>query len=221
MDTDSPVIVAHRGGKCSYPENTLEAFQQLIENGFQAVEMDIRYDYFKKRFFLEHDFFHHPKKRKNLLLNIIPNLPPELFLVIEFKTLSCFNTVFVKKFQRVYKEALLGKRKLLIQSFNPFVLMHLKRLAPEIPRGFLCRSNLWYFLFQNFFYRFIQPEILLLEKKLLTRKRIETARNQRMKIFTFVLNREKYWIKAFRMNLDGIITDYPLQLREFLTRHRE
>ncbi len=35
-------VIAHRGGKAEYPENTLEAFRSAVESGVDAIEMDVR-----------------------------------------------------------------------------------------------------------------------------------------------------------------------------------
>ncbi|KIO78735.1 hypothetical protein TH53_01120 [Pedobacter lusitanus] len=40
--TKSPQIVAHRGGKNDFPENTLLAFNNALQKGADAVEMDIQ-----------------------------------------------------------------------------------------------------------------------------------------------------------------------------------
>lgn len=39
---EAPLIVAHRGGKMDFPENTLLAFEKALEKGANAVEMDIQ-----------------------------------------------------------------------------------------------------------------------------------------------------------------------------------
>jgi glycerophosphoryl diester phosphodiesterase len=37
-----PFIMAHRGGSNVYPENTLEAFKQIVSNGIRVIEMDVQ-----------------------------------------------------------------------------------------------------------------------------------------------------------------------------------
>jgi glycerophosphoryl diester phosphodiesterase len=41
MSHNSIIRVAHRGGSSQYPENTLLAFRQAIEQGVDALEIDI------------------------------------------------------------------------------------------------------------------------------------------------------------------------------------
>lgn len=42
MNTNSPLIVAHRGASAFAPENTFAAFQKAIEAGAEGVEFDVR-----------------------------------------------------------------------------------------------------------------------------------------------------------------------------------
>src|SRR5512140_126848 len=37
-----PLVVAHRGSSVVAPENTLAAFRQALEDGAQAIELDVR-----------------------------------------------------------------------------------------------------------------------------------------------------------------------------------
>jgi glycerophosphoryl diester phosphodiesterase len=38
----SPLIIAHRGGKENFPENTILAFSKALENGADAIELDVQ-----------------------------------------------------------------------------------------------------------------------------------------------------------------------------------
>lgn len=40
-NVESPLVIAHRGGKANYPENTLEAFRHSVEVGSDVIEFDI------------------------------------------------------------------------------------------------------------------------------------------------------------------------------------
>jgi len=51
------LVIGHRGAGGTQRENTLDAFLYAIDQGCKALEMDLRFDYVRKRFYLEHDFF--------------------------------------------------------------------------------------------------------------------------------------------------------------------
>ncbi len=209
-------IVAHRGCRKPFTENTVEAFKYAIENGNKAVEMDVRYDYWHHRFFLEHDRLHLPSKKRNLLEKIIPTIPKDVTIFIELKTVSWLSKRFARHFLKTFQE-LFPERETVVISFNPFVLTFLKKLSPKMRLGFLCGNPLWNFCFQKFFWKLMQPEYFLLHKRLLNPKNVKFGKEHRMKIFSFVLNKEKEWEKAIELGVDGITTDETIALKKYLS----
>lgn len=202
------IIVAHRGGHGPHPENSVEAFQNAIHNGVEAIEMDLRFDYFHKRFFVEHDFFHPPKKRQNTLETVIQALPKDIIVFAEIKTLSCLTNYLAKKTAMMFEKHFDPERAI-IMSFNPFILMRLKKLAPKIPLGFICGKKFWNFLFQKFYYKHMKPDVYLLHRRLLNKKNVQFAKENRMQVIPFVINRIEQWEEASALDPDGVITDYP------------
>lgn len=213
------IVVAHRGGKCPHPENTLEAFAHGFKNGVKAVEMDLRFNYWMDCFFVEHDFLHRSKKRQNLLDNIVPALPKELFVFAELKTLSCFSNYVAKKFLRSF-ERLFDPSRTVVMSFNPFILMRLKKLAPKMQVGMLCGKRFWHTLFQKLLYKYIKPAVYLLHYRLLNEKNVRFGRDRGMQVFSFVLNKEAQWRRALALEVDGIVTDFPIDLQDFISKNR-
>ncbi len=122
-------IVAHRGGKGPYEENTLQALQYGLEQCGNAVEMDVRFDHLRKRFYLEHDFLHAPRKNHNVIDKVIPFLPTTATLFVELKTLYWLRRKYTLRFLKIIEQFALDKRAI-IMSFNPFVLVQLKSRAP-------------------------------------------------------------------------------------------
>ena len=92
------LIVAHRGGFSDFKENTLQALKHGLENGANAVEMDVRFDALRSRFYLEHDFFHPAKNKENVIDKVIPFLPKESTLFIEVKTLAWIRKKYALHF---------------------------------------------------------------------------------------------------------------------------
>ena len=201
-------IVAHRGGYGPYKENTLKKFIHNIRSGTNAFEMDIRYDYWNKRFFLVHGFFHKREWKRNLLKNIVTKIPEDIYLLVELKTNSAFSNIFAKNFKKFYDEYLLG-RQVLIASFNPFILMRLRRIAPDIPRAFICGNRLWNFLYHRFFFRFVDASTYIFNKRYLNDKYLKFAKKRGLKLITYLINDKKNWEKALKYDIDGVVTDAP------------
>lgn len=202
------IIVTHRGGKGPFPENTPEAYRRAVAQGAEAVEMDIRLNYITGRFFLAHDFIHHPKRQWNFLEKALAEVPYDVRLVIEFKTVSFLTNFFVKKFQRFYEEHLVG-RDLMVQSFNPIVLIRLKRVLPDVPRGFICGSVFFLYVHNWLLWRFVDAKYYVFNQRFLNRRTVVWARERGMILYTYVINTVKAWNKVMKYDVDGIITDYP------------
>lgn len=205
---DKLVVVTHRGGEGPFPENTPEAYRHAIEQGAEAVEMDIRLNYLTGRFFLAHDFIHHPKRQWNFLEKSLAEIPQDVCLVIEFKTISVFTNIFVKKFLRFHEKYLHG-RDIIVISFNPIVLMRLRRIAPEIRRGFVCGSYFFMHLHNWFLWRFVDAHYYIMNRRFLNRRTVRWARERGMFLYTYVVNTIKVWNRVMKYDVDGIITDYP------------
>lgn len=206
-------IVAHRGGKGPYEENTLNAMKNGLKSGAGAVEMDVRYDHFRNRFYLEHDFFHHPLQRSNLIEKVIPFLPQKTTFFIELKTLYWLRKGYALYFSKIIKKYALSK-KAVVMSFNPFVLMHLRKRAKYLQIGMLLGNRFWSFLFRKFIYFFLEPQFIMLHKRFLRKKKLlkkmlKFAKRCRLKVLVFTVNKPYYWQQIRELNLDGVITDYP------------
>jgi glycerophosphoryl diester phosphodiesterase len=212
---DNFIIVAHRGGHGPYNENTLEAFKHAICKGCKAVEMDLRFDHLRKRFYLEHDFLHSPRHRHNLAEIIVPELPPETFFFVELKTVAWLTKSYARNFLKEFKK-LFKTENSVVMSFNPFVLMQLRKLEPGIKRGYLMGNFFWSFVFKKILHKAISPHILLLHKRLFDLNNVRFARSRGMKVMSFVLNDRENWQKAVDYGIDGIITDRFAELADFL-----
>lgn len=208
-------IVAHRGGKSSYKENTLDAFLFGLKHGANAVEMDVRFDHLFRRFYLEHDFFHFPWKNFNTMEKVIPNLPENTTMFIELKTLTLLRKKYAKHFLKMVDQYALNKRAVII-SFNPFVLFHLKTHMPKLQIGFLVRHTWWWKQIKKWIYEFLRPQFLLVHCDLINQEILEFSKEREMDIVLFTANSVESWRKAKEMGVAGVITDYPSEAFEVL-----
>jgi glycerophosphoryl diester phosphodiesterase len=213
---NKPLIIAHRGGDGPYEENTLEGLRHAVSHGCTALEIDVRFDHLKKRFYLEHDFIHSPRKnRENVMAKVVSALPGKTFFVVELKTLAWLRTYYARSFLKEFSKLFKPENAVII-SFNPFVMTQIRRLAPELKRGYLMGNFYWRLLFRTIFHRCIRPDYLLINKRIFNMRYVKFARKRGYKLFCFVLNSRASWQKALDFGIDGIITDRPVELNAFL-----
>jgi glycerophosphoryl diester phosphodiesterase len=214
-------IVAHRGGKGPHEENTLEALKYGLEQCGNAVEMDVRFDHLRKRFYLEHDFLHSPRKNHNVIDKVIPFLPTTATLFVELKTLYWLRRRYAVRFLKIIEQFALDQRAI-IMSFNPFVLVQLRGRAPYLHVGFLMNSRVWGFIFRHWIYWILKPQYIMLNCRLFKRKKfllrmLEFSREHGVKVLTFTANSPEDWYNALEYDFDGVITDYPHEACSILT----
>jgi glycerophosphoryl diester phosphodiesterase len=214
-------IVAHRGGHGPYEENTLEALKYGLEQCGNAVEIDLRFDHLRKRFYLEHDFLHSPRKNFNTIDKIIPYLPKNATLFVELKTLYWLRRVYAIRFLKVIEQFALDQRAIII-SFNPFVLAMLRNRADYLHVGFSISNRFWAFCFMQWIYWVLRPQYIVIHKRFFNnkdalRRLLNFAREHNVKVLTFTANSPEDWYNALAFKIDGVITDYPQEACEVLT----
>ena len=211
-----PIVVAHRGGyEGPYKENTLENFLDAIKNGADAIEIDLRFDHLKNRFYLEHDFIHAPYGEHKVLQNVITKIPKGTIIFVELKTVAWITKDFARKFLKAYEQYFDPEHTVVI-SLNQFVLAHVRKLNPKIRIGYLCGNPMWNFLFQNWFVNKIKAEFYMLHKRIFHDRNIAFGRKHGMKIVPYTLNSDKRFKMAMSKGSDAIVTDYPSKLIKFL-----
>ncbi|WP_179344033.1 glycerophosphodiester phosphodiesterase [Winogradskyella ursingii] len=97
-----------------------------------------------------------------------------------------------------------------LQSFDINILEEIKKQSPQMPVALLVdeSENISEKLEQLSF----KPEIISPYFKLLTSELIQKYHNKGFKIIPWTVNDEQDMIEMLRLNVDGIITDYPDRL---------
>ena len=118
----------------------------------------------------------------------------------------------------------LAKRAIVI-SYNPFVLLHLKKRMPSLPIGIIVSNRLLAFIWINFFFFALRPEFIMLHKRMLYKKKalkalLKFVKKQKVKTLIFTPNSEADWKKVKDLNFEGIITDYPLEAKQFFKEEK-
>jgi glycerophosphoryl diester phosphodiesterase len=164
QDTGTPLVVAHRGANVEAPENTIEAFERAIEAGADAVEFDVRITADGAAVVMHDPDVSRTTDGEGLCCELtlsdirslrirgdheVPTLGDALRAIsgrvgadIEIKNIPS-EPDFEPGRQRGVDAVVAAlddvgfRGPVLITSFNPMVLAHARRVAPELERGLL------------------------------------------------------------------------------------
>lgn len=196
-------------------DNTLDAFKHGLKQGADSIEMDMRFDHLRQRFYLEHNIFRLRRGRQNIIEKIIPFLPDDTHFVIDLKTLAWLGKKVAVHILDLVEEYKLRDRAIFV-SFYPFILRILRKLDKDLQIGYLCSSPIRYWLFKNFLFYWIKPQVVFINSKIIDEKKIKLARDRKLKVFTYTINNRAGWLNAKALGVDGLVTDYPLEAKEEL-----
>ena len=163
--SDKPLIFGHRGALSDAPMNTLPAFERAYEQGAAGVALDVQFSA-DKELVIVHDFTVDKTTDSTGAVNemTLAQLKEldagswfsDAFTGTRIPTLSeVFETVGQKLYINVeikhldvapngLEEAVLAciqqhdlAERVIVSSFNPYVLVRFQKIAPHIPLGYL------------------------------------------------------------------------------------
>lgn len=232
-----PLVIAHRGASGEAPENTLKAFQLALDQGADGFECDVIITA-DGEIVVTHDenihriTGHNLEVRRSTLKQLrkfklkkgemIATLH-EVFLNfgnkfstinIEIKSTGYFSDGIEKKLVDLIKYYDIQDR-IIISSFNPLNIYRMKKLAPEIRRGYLLHS-FHRFARRKIFIRSCNVTSLNLDHTWCTSKRLKKYKKMGKHIWVWTVNDEKDMKKWIDKGVDAIITNYPARLRKLL-----
>lgn len=219
--------IAHRGAKGYAPENTLIAFQKAIDLGCDAIELDVHLS-LDGEIVVIHDEkidrttngtgFVNQLSTKSLNTFLIENEHkiPTLKEVFDLVNRKCFINIELKSFDTSEKvvaliEDYIVKKNwnytdFLVSSFDWNALQNLRFLNEQIPIGVLIETNLD---LAFAFAKFIKAEVLLPYFHLLNRENVIKLQEKGFKVIVWTVNEEEDIQKIKKLNIDGIISDFP------------
>jgi len=235
-------IIAHRGASSYAPENTLPAFQKAIEQGADAIELDVRctkdgipivcHDATINRTsngkgylhnmtldeLKSYRFFHTFKKRYPQVT--IPTLEEVLlFLRTENITLH----LEIKQgphIDRTIEQKIVSliykydfEERCIYSSFDHYSLVRVHKLDPRAKLGFLLHMNL-IDVFSYVKRANVPVYSLHVHHFYITKEIVEEAHNRAMKVNGYTVNNRALAKKYEELQIDGLITDDPLILTE-------
>ncbi len=240
----APLVIAHRGFSADAPENTLAAFERAVRGGADGIELDVwrcasgeivvthnedvkiltghpgsvesmTYSDLRKL-----DFGIHKGSQfqgeKIPLLNEVLDLAKDLPLVnIEIKGRHWISNGIEAELGKILEQRK-NLDQVIVSSFNPLTLARIKRRNP------LIRLGLLFFEGSSLPFRkawpagWLRPFSLHPSLLLLTPLLTQRAQGKNRKIIVWTVNQINELEKCIRCQVDGIITDNPVWLRENL-----
>jgi glycerophosphoryl diester phosphodiesterase len=220
------LIIGHRGASGFEPENTIRSFQKSIEAGLNMVEFDIRRSK-DGELVVFHDFtlkrlFGINKMISGLTLSQLQEISVNRLIPTLDEALASVNSD-IDLDVKVYgeEERILSKiknfpHKVLITSWNPFVLKKIRALDRNIPLGPVV----------GFQYRFFLPIVISLlininiysitiGSELVNTKSMESFRKLGWKVFPFPVNDEKEFRRLRNLGVAGVFTDHSELIKQY------
>ncbi|MBZ5964940.1 glycerophosphodiester phosphodiesterase [Leuconostoc gelidum subsp. gelidum] len=226
VDISKPISVSHRGvSEKNGVQNSISAMNRTAQYHPDYVEMDVQLTK-DNQFVVFHDFNLKQltgvnNTPKNMNLSALTKLkvhennqvqPIESFddylksakaihqkLLIELKTPNKDNTQLVERFMQKYQKDI-QENDYMIQSLNFELIEDIKKIAPTVKAGYILPFNL------------IGPPIshsdfYTVEFSTVNKHFIQTAHNERKKVFVWTPNDKKSILRMMYFGADGVITD--------------
>lgn len=237
----SPKIIAHRGGRRWGPENTMAVFKKCVENKVYGIELDIHrcksgelvvihdcdlsrttsgtglvkdytFDELKKLSAAKGADKKFEAERIPLLTEVLDLLDGKVFLNIEIKNAPVEYPGIEDDLIRVL-ESYKYKDQIIVSSFDHQVIKKLHDKAPQYKVGFLDSAipvNIESYAKQ------IGASAWHPEFSEIRGDAVKLAHAAKIKVNAWTVNKPEDWKVALDIGIDGIVTDDPEGLTEYL-----
>lgn len=247
-DGRRPLLFGHRGCSAAAPENTLAAFQALLDNGIAGAELDVQLTR-DGELVVIHDFnlrrvTGHDAEVRETDYNAIRSLDAGSWFSPRFagERVPRLSEVFETCGDRLYYDlelkwdrrrsnglerkvvALIRRYGLearcLVSSFNPFCIVRLRRLAPRLPSAHIWadRRELPFLLRHGEAGYLLPTPFIKPEASRITRLRAASYRLLGSRILAWTVNEEREAARLLGLGVHGLISDEPVRLRQALRR---
>ena len=238
-------VIAHRGASKEALENSWSAFYKAIEAGAMRIEFDVRclkdhsmvvmHDKKLDRTTLHKGLLNKldAKSLKKIslkngepipfLTEVLEKLLPKIELNIELKN---FSKEQINSFLSILKPHKKNWHKIIVSSFDPAPLIHLKEREPTLDLAALwCGGLKWPLLAYsnpNLFMHKIKGKALHPSLSMLNTKVMKVAESYGWQVIPYASTheeekgREELWAFLKSLGVDGFCTNYPRQLKKWL-----
>lgn len=232
-----PVIFAHRGASAHAPENTLAAFELAVEQGADAVELDVKLSA-DGHVIVIHDatvdrttgargrvkdmplaqlreleaggFFAEKFRGEKIptLEEVFETVGKKTFINVELTNYNTPRDHLVESVCILVKKFGLQNR-VLFSSFLPGNLAAARRYLPEAPTGLLALSGVLGLWARSFGFAFGKYDALHPNRKNATPQQVYFAHRLGKRIHVWTVNEEADLRRLFKWGVDGVFTDDP------------
>ena len=240
------MIIAHRGATEDALENSWSAFAKAIEIGCSRIELDVQltkdhvpiviHDYSLNMTCTQKGIIANLRydeirdiRLKNgepipLFSDILEQLAPKIEINAELKGSKGMIGDIVG--EMVSKSP--NKDQIIISSFAEKPLLHLKKNFPHLKRAVLwgydtLHSHPLYFFNPNWFLKNCDTNVFHPEASLLSSKVVNKLKRKDLLVYPWVPmkgedgpNPDKLWSKMLHFKVNGLCTNKPTRLKEFL-----
>ncbi|MBZ4645997.1 MAG: glycerophosphoryl diester phosphodiesterase [Petroclostridium sp.] len=239
-----PLIIAHRGASGESPENTFASFRLAIEQGCDAIELDVHLSADGELIVCHDDFinrttngigkisdmtvselkkydagiwYHERFKGEKipLLEEVFDLVPKEVIINVEIKNIPSYYP----DIERKLLELMIKKDRIynvVISSFDHQCLQQIKLLEQEVKIGLLYSSNLAHH--RGYANIFEMPVYSLHPYyQSINQQNIIDAINHGLEVYAWTVNEYRDMNKLIDFGVTGIITDFPEKLKKVLT----
>lgn len=169
-DRRKPYIMAHRGNRVAFPENTLSAFKQAVSDGADIIETDLQVTADGQFLCLHDDTLDRTTDGSGLVADLTldqarsynaaftrSDLPAEsiptihevaqvvtdpIVVAFELKSDAFLEPAVCKRLSQEIRKESLGDRAIIL-SFNPQRLFSVRAIDPDLPIGLITTNRPW------------------------------------------------------------------------------
>jgi glycerophosphoryl diester phosphodiesterase len=222
------LVIGHRGAPSLEHENTIKSFKIALSHNVDGLEFDVQHTkdnqlivyhdfditYNQKTFQISNLTF---QELNNFKLNykiptfeeVIQICPSDKIINIEIKSHNIFHKHLITQIINILIKYHLSDN-VIISSFNPFVLLELKKQSNKFKIGLLWSNTIsekWYVT--RHAYKLLQPYSLHANVQSINTQISHWVRNKGMKLFLYTVNDIQSLQKAHHVGADAIFSDYP------------
>lgn len=239
-----PLVIAHRGASGSAPENTLAAFQAALEAGADGIELDVTRCGTGEIVVIHDDTVdrttngsgvvstmslwvlreldagawfgpEYAGERVPLLSEVLDAVGSSLRINIEIKARRRRSDGLEQEVAAMVRERGLQDR-VLISSFNPFALRHVRREAPELQLGLLFGPPSAVPLVWSWARPWVGATALHPRAADIDAAWVQRTKERGYRVNVWTVNDPDAMRRVVEAGVDGVITDHPAMLRAIL-----
>jgi glycerophosphoryl diester phosphodiesterase len=222
----APLIISHRGNGSHAVENTINACALALENGAQALEIDIRqcatgeivvfHDFSLKRMFAKGGYigrtsldllksftYTNTNDHIDTLDEFFETFKNRVPINLDAKTIHFFDFKFADKIISIIANHDLFDT-VWISCFNPFLLQLLKMNSKKIKTGYLFQRLSW---LHTGYDRITWSDAWHPHFSIVNEYLVRKAQNNKKNLYVWTVNKQSVYDKIKNFPIAGIITD--------------